>query len=53
MLFDRTYVLDCSYDMYQDIDEKLAFLQGRPFTERFVNGLPVGLKLPNGVVVRS
>ena len=37
--------------MYKDIDEKLAAQRGTPFTEKYLNGLPVGLKLPNGVVV--
>lgn len=39
-----------SYDMYKDIEEKLAQRRGTVF-EGFVNGLPVGLKLPNGVIV--
>ena len=43
--------IDNSYDMYKDIDEKLAAQRGIPFGEKFSNGLPLGLKLPNGVTV--
>ncbi|KAG5923908.1 hypothetical protein E4U42_004800 [Claviceps africana] len=40
-----------AYDMYQDIAEHLAKRRGVAYTDKFANGLPVGLKLPNGVVV--
>lgn len=40
-----------SYDMYRDVEEKLAAEQGRTYTGKFVCGLPVGLKLPNGVTI--
>ncbi|KAJ5919374.1 salicylate hydroxylase [Penicillium verhagenii] len=39
------------YDMYKDIEEKFCDLNGKPFLHLYANGLPVGLKLPNGVVV--
>ncbi|KAG5992924.1 hypothetical protein E4U54_003514 [Claviceps lovelessii] len=40
-----------AYDMYQDIEEHLAKSRGVAYREKFINGLPVGLELPNGVVV--
>ncbi|KAK2595287.1 hypothetical protein QQS21_007002 [Conoideocrella luteorostrata] len=40
-----------SYDMYKDIDEQLAKRRGTAYTEKYLNGLPIGLELPNGVVV--
>ena len=40
-----------SYDMYQDIEEKLAKRDGKPYTGNFVEGLPTGLELSNGVIV--
>jgi len=36
--------------MYKDIEEKLAHARGTKF-EGYLNGLKVGLKLPNGVVI--
>ncbi|KIX10666.1 uncharacterized protein Z518_01750 [Rhinocladiella mackenziei CBS 650.93] len=40
-----------AYDMYKDIEEKLAFRRGTAFTDKFLHGLPIGLELPNGVTV--
>lgn len=42
---------DSSYDMYKDIDEKLAAKRGVDYTDGFICGLPVGLELPNGVTI--
>ncbi|KAF2451790.1 FAD/NAD(P)-binding domain-containing protein [Karstenula rhodostoma CBS 690.94] len=39
------------YDMYKDIDQTFAERQGVPYTDRYVKGLPIGLKLSNGVTV--
>jgi len=40
-----------SYDMYKDIEGTLAEQRGETFTAGYIHGLPVGLKLPNGVVI--
>ncbi|CAI7594265.1 unnamed protein product [Penicillium bialowiezense] len=40
-----------AYDMYRDIEEKLAAKRGSAWAEKFVCGLPIGLELPNGVTV--
>lgn len=40
-----------SYDMYKDIEEKLAEHRGYPYKDEFVCGLPIGLELPNGVTI--
>lgn len=40
-----------AYDMYEDIKEKLALAQGRKYNNRFLAGLPIGLELPNGVII--
>lgn len=37
--------------MYRDIEEKLATKRNLPFTEKFLSGLPLGMKLMNGVTV--
>ncbi len=37
--------------MYMDIEEKLSEKRGIPFTGKYLKGLPIGLELPNGVVV--
>lgn len=39
------------YDMYKDIDEKLATKRGQPYEDKFVCGLPIGLELPNGITI--
>ncbi|RGP80776.1 salicylate hydroxylase [Fusarium longipes] len=39
-----------TYDMYRDIEEKLAQAKGDKY-DGFINGLPVGLVLPNGVTI--
>ncbi|RGP59201.1 salicylate hydroxylase [Fusarium sporotrichioides] len=39
-----------TYDMYKDIEEKLAKQKGDKY-DGFINGLPVGLVLPNGVTI--
>lgn len=41
----------CRYDMYQDIEEKLAAIRGLDYPQKFICGLPVGLELPNGIVI--
>lgn len=38
------------YDMYKDIKQRLANCRGQSFTDNYVNGLPVGLRLPSGFV---
>jgi hypothetical protein len=37
--------------MYPDIEEKLAAKRGIPYRDPFLCGLPIGMELPNGVVV--
>lgn len=37
--------------MHKDAEERLAARRGVPFTEKFIRGLPVGLKLPSGITV--
>lgn len=37
--------------MYMDIEEELAKHCGSEFTGKFVKGLPIGLELPNGIVI--
>lgn len=46
-------LLTCSlrYDMYKDIEESLARRKNVLFTDKFINGLPLGLKMSNGVTV--
>lgn len=39
------------YDMYKDIEEKIAKRDGKPFNEKFITGLPIGFKLSNGVTI--
>lgn len=41
------------YDMYKDVEEKLAAQNGQAYTGGFICGLPVGLELPNGVKIGS
>lgn len=40
-----------SYDMYRDIEEKLAATSGSKYVDKFICGLPIGLELPNGIVI--
>ncbi|OJJ86605.1 FAD-dependent oxidoreductase [Aspergillus glaucus CBS 516.65] len=40
-----------AYDMYKDIEEKLAVKQGQTYMGSFLCGLPVGLELPSGIVI--
>lgn len=37
--------------MYKDIEEKLAAKRNIPFKDEFLAGLPIGMKLTNGVTV--
>lgn len=37
--------------MYKDIEEKLDAKRGQTYTDKFSCGLPLGMKLPNGVTV--
>lgn len=37
--------------MYKDIEEVIAKRNGTAFTQKFTKGLPIGLKLPNGVII--
>jgi salicylate hydroxylase len=37
--------------MYRDIEEKLASKRDTPYTDKFKAGLPIGMKLPNGVTI--
>lgn len=37
--------------MYKDVEEKLAKQKGTAFTDKYVNGLPFGLNLSNGVII--
>ncbi|KAJ5783263.1 hypothetical protein N7457_005037 [Penicillium paradoxum] len=40
-----------AYDLYEDINEKLAAKRGSTYTDQFLCGLPIGLELPNGITV--
>ncbi|KAM0715807.1 hypothetical protein Q7P37_008321 [Cladosporium fusiforme] len=40
-----------AYDMYRDIEEKLAMNAGSKYVDKFICGLPIGLELPNGIVI--
>ncbi|OAA50499.1 Aromatic-ring hydroxylase-like protein [Metarhizium rileyi] len=40
-----------TYDMYKDIEQHLAQRRGVAYTEKFIDGLPIGLELPSGVVI--
>jgi salicylate hydroxylase len=37
--------------MYKDVEEHLAKKRGVQYTDKFICGLPIGLELPNGVVI--
>lgn len=40
-----------SYDMFKDIEEVFAKRRQTEFVPKFIRGLPVGLKLPSGIVI--
>ncbi|KAJ5638229.1 hypothetical protein N7490_008108 [Penicillium lividum] len=40
-----------AYDMYRDIEEKIAEMKELKYEDRFICGLPIGLKLASGVIV--
>jgi salicylate hydroxylase len=40
-----------AYDMFRDVEEKLAQLRGQKYAGPFMCGLPVGLEMPNGVII--
>lgn len=37
--------------MYKDVEQKLAEVNSKPYTDKYVCGLPIGLELPNGVTI--
>lgn len=37
--------------MYKDIDQTFAERRGVPYTDKYIRGLPIGLKLTNGITV--
>lgn len=37
--------------MYRDVEEKLAQQEGQKFTGKFLCGLPLGMELPNGIII--
>lgn len=37
--------------MYRDIEEKLAAKKGSTYAGEFICGLPIGLQLPNGIII--
>lgn len=37
--------------MYKDIEQGLAEKRGIPYTDKFLKGLPLGMKLSNGVTI--
>ena len=40
-----------AYDMYRDIEQKIAVQSGQKYNGKFLCGLPIGLRLPNGVTI--
>ncbi|KAJ5894869.1 hypothetical protein N7495_006560 [Penicillium taxi] len=40
-----------AYDMYRDVEEKLAAKRGNQYNAQFLCGLPIGLKLPSGIII--
>lgn len=40
-----------AYDMYKDIDQAFAERRGQTYTDTYIKGLPVGLKMSNGITV--
>lgn len=53
--FALLLILHCRYDMYKDIEEKLAARRKAAFAgmDKWIRGLPVGLKLSNGVMIKA
>jgi salicylate hydroxylase len=39
--------------MYKDVEEKLAKKRGEKYLGKFLCGLPLGMELPNGVIIGS
>lgn len=39
------------YDMYKDVEESLARQRKVSYTDKYINGLPIGLTLSNGVTI--
>ena len=39
------------YDIPMDVEEQLALKRGEEFSAKYIKGLPIGLELPNGVVI--
>lgn len=37
--------------MYKDVEQKLAEARGDRYAEPWIRGLPLGLEMPNGVIV--
>lgn len=37
--------------MYKDVEESLARNRKMPYDGKFVQGLPIGLRMSNGVIV--
>ncbi|KAH7392536.1 hypothetical protein BKA66DRAFT_557814 [Pyrenochaeta sp. MPI-SDFR-AT-0127] len=40
-----------AYDMYRDIDQAFAEKKGKPYTDKYIKGLPFGLQLSNGITI--
>lgn len=37
--------------MYKDIEETMAKKRGVQYEDKFICGLPIGLELPNGIII--
>lgn len=37
--------------MYKDVEESLAKQRNMPFADKYIQGLPIGLKMSNGVTI--
>lgn len=48
---DILLTLTLSYDMYKDVEESLAKQRQASFTDKYIHGLPIGLKMSNGVTI--
>ncbi|KAF4121920.1 salicylate hydroxylase, partial [Geosmithia morbida] len=40
-----------AYDLYKDIEQRLCTKNGVPYRDKYMTGLPIGLKLPNGIII--